>query len=541
MVRGVAQGETAMMKTAKTRSPVVARLLRRGRTELQSGNASAALQTLTGAMALAPGDAEVARWMGLAAQELGDHAAAADCFLRALAGLPDDADLRVGLGVALYRSDREDEGLLHLRRACELAPDSASAWYNLAEGLKPQARTEEAIAALQRALAIDPAHVQARLGLSRAQASLGRIKEAAAGLRELLHHRPADAEAWSALADLKTVVFSTQDVRALEGVFADPNLALDARIRLEFVLARALEDQGDTARAFDLLQRANAAQRQRVAWDAAGEHARVESILRVFAQPVTRAPINGLGREAVFIASLPRSGSTLVEQILASHPEVEGAGEIGDLAALLDAETRRRTGHFPAWVPDATADDWQRLGDAYLARTARWRAHAPCCVDKNLLNWMLVGAILSMLPGARVVVVRRDPVETCLACYRQWFAQDAGFSFDLDEMADFYIDFWRLTRFWLDRFPDQAFDLEYESLVNEPEPTIRGLLDFCGLSFDPACLAFHRTERTVLSAPSAAQVRQPLQRDTARAARYGNRLDHLRGRLRDAGLLQEIR
>lgn len=525
-----------MTKTAGTLSPMAARLLRRGQAELQSGGAAVAMRTFTSALALAPDDAEVARWMGIAAQNLGDHARAVECFRRALAVLPGDADLQVGLGVALYRLGRDDEGLVHLHRACELAPDSASAWYNLAEGLKPQARTEEAIAALQRALAINPAHVQARLGLARAQASLGRIEAAAAGLHGLLRHRPADAEAWSALADLKTVTFDARDVRALEGVLADPNHAHEARTRLEFVLARALEDQGDYARAFELLQRANAAQRRRVVWDAAGEHARVESILRVFAQSVAHASSDGFGREAIFIASLPRSGSTLVEQILASHPEVEGAGEIGDLAALLDAETRRRKGRFPAWIPEATAADWRRLGEAYLARTARWRARAPRLVDKNLLNWMLVGAIVSMLPGAHVVVVRRDPVETCLACYRQWFAQDAGFSFDLDEMAAFYIDFWRLTRFWLDRFPGRVFDLSYETLVAKPEPTIQCLLDFCGLPFDPACLAFHRTERTVLSAPSAAQVRQPLRRDTARAHRYGDRLAPLRRRLRDAGV-----
>jgi len=135
-----------------------------------------------------------------------------------------------------------------------------------------------------------------------------------------------------------------------------------------------------------------------------------------------------------------------------------------------------------------------------------------------------------------VVVCRRNPLETCLACYRQWFGNEAVFSCDLDEMADFCIGFMRLTRFWLEKFPGRVFDLEYEMLVAEPEPTIRRLLDFCGLSFDPACLEFHRTERTVLSAPSAAQVRQPLRRDTARADRYGDKLDGLRKRLKDAGL-----
>ena len=494
------------------------------------------MRTLTSALALAPDNPEVTRWMGIAAQNLGIHAEAADCFRRALAALPDDADLHIGLGVALYRLGREDDGLAHLRRACDLAPDSAWAWYNLAEGLWPHGEADAVIDALQRTLTIDPSHVRARVALGRAKAGLGRIDEAVADLRQALRCQRDYVEAWLALADLKTVSFDEQDVHSLERVLSNRNLAPATRTRFELVLARALEDQGDYARSFDLLERANASERRRVKWDAAGERERVQSILRAFEGPVACAPDARLGAEVIFIASLPRSGSTLVEQILASHPEVEGANEIKDFGQVIEAETRRLGSAFPAWVPTASAQDWQRLGEEYLARTARWHEDKPRFVDKNLLNWMVAGAAASMLPAARIVVVRRDPVETCLACYRQWFAHGAEFSYDLDEMADIYIDFWRLSQLWLKQFPDRVFNLEYEALVAAPEPTIRALLDFCGLSFDPACLEFHRTERAVLSVPSAAQVRQPLRRDTARADRYGNKLDRLRARLRDAGL-----
>ena len=530
-----------MATTSEPLSPMAARLLKRGQKESQSGNADAAMRSLTSALALAPDSAEIMRWMGIAAQNLGNDAEAADCFQSALAALPDDADLHIGLGVALYRLGQEDEGLTHLRRACELAPDSASAWYNLAEGLWPHGKADAVIEALQRTLAIDPSHVRARVGLARAQAGVGRIDAAVTDLRETLRRRPDYVEAWFALADLKTIAFDEKDVRSLERALTNRNLSPAVRIRFELVLVRALEDQGDYKRAFEVLERANAAQRKRVKWNAAGEHARVEAILRVFAGSVACASDAELGHEAIFIASLPRSGSSLVEQILASHSDVDGANEIKDVGQVIEAETRRRASTFPQWITDATEQDWQRLGKEYLARTARWHEHKPRFVDKNLLNWMVVGAVLSMVPAARVVVVRRDPVETCLACYRQWFAQGAEFSYDLDEMADFCIDFWRLTRFWLEKFPDRVFDLEYETLVAEPEPTIRHLLDFCGLPFEPACLEFYRTERTVLSTPSAAQVRQPLRRDTARASRYGDKLDRLRARLSDAGLPVRLR
>jgi tetratricopeptide (TPR) repeat protein len=516
--------------------------LARAREEWKRRQFDAAEQTITSVLALAPDDPDALRMLGVASQHRGDQATAADCFERVLATWPEDADLRVGLGIALYERGRIADALAHLRRACELAPASASAWFNLGEALWRQTHAEEAVTALQRAIALQPAHVPARLSLARAQATLGQVDAAVAGYREVLRLDAGHAEGWFGLSNLNTVRFDATDVARLQRVLARAGLPARDQELLGFTLAKALEDQGDYAQAFETFRLANASRRKRVRWDAAGERRRVDAILRVFADatpPPPPPPDPALGGEAIFIVSIPRSGSTLVEQILASHPQVEGANEIKDLPQVVDAETRRRSSAFPLWVPDATAQDWQRLGQEYLARTARWRATKPRFTDKSLVTWYLVGAALAMLPASRVVIVRRDPVETCLACYRQLFTEQTGFTCDLDEMADYCIDFMRLTRFWLQRYPGRVFDLEYESLVAEPEPVIRRLLNFCDLPFDPACLDFHNTRRTVLSTPSAAQVRQPLRRDTARSARYGDKLDRLRQRLRDGGLAVE--
>ncbi|MEO8810996.1 MAG: sulfotransferase, partial [Rhodanobacter sp.] len=334
--------------------------------------------------------------------------------------------------------------------------------------------------------------------------------------------------------NLNTVRFDAADTANLQRALSRRDLSPRANELLGFTFAKALEGQGEYARAFDAFRTANASRRGRVKWDSAGERRRVNAILRAFASEAPPALDAGLGHEVILIVSIPRSGSTLVEHILASHPQVEGANEIKDLTQVIDAETHRRDSAYPLWVPDATAQDWQRMGQEYLARTARWRKDKPRFTDKSLVSWYLVGPALRMLPAARVVIVRRDPVETCLACYRQCFAENAGFACDLDETADYCIDFLRLTRFWKDKYPTRVFDLQYEDLVAEPEVAIRQLLDFCGLPFDPACLEFHKTSRTVLSLPSAAQVRQPLRRDTARSARYGDKLDRLRQRLADA-------
>ncbi|HEV2444069.1 MAG TPA: tetratricopeptide repeat protein, partial [Steroidobacteraceae bacterium] len=443
-------------------SSVAARLLARGRSEWAQQQFEAAQQSLIAVLALAPDEPDAVRLLGMAAQRLGNHAKAIDCLRRVLAMSPEDSDLHIGLGISLFEQGEFDAALMHFRSACKLERTSTSAWFNLGEALGRQAHTEEAIAALRRALELDPAHISARLSLARVQANLGQVSEAVAEFREVLRRDPANAEGWFGLSNLNVVSFDVADAASLRRALTRENLPLRDCELLGFALAKALENQGDYAQAFEVFRTANASRRRRVKWDAPGEHKRVDAILRVFADEMP-APIDArLGNEVILIVSIPRSGSTLVEQILASHPEVEGANEIKDMTQVIDAETARRKSAFPLWVPNATAEDWQRLGREYLARTTRWRQTKPRFTDKSLVTWYVVGAALAMLPAARVIVVRRDPVETCLGCFRQCFSEASGFACDLDEMADYCGDFLRLTRFWLQKYPNQVFDLQYE-------------------------------------------------------------------------------
>lgn len=527
---------SAQAASRRPLSSVAARMLARARREWAQQQFETAQQSLLGVLALAPDEPEAIRLLAMVLQRLGNHFKAIECFRRVLAVWPEDADLRIGLGIALFEHGEVDEALTHLRQACELEPTSTSAWFNLGEALGRQAHTEEALATLRRALELDPAHISARLSLARAHTSLGQIDDAVAEFREVLRREPANAEGWFGLSNLNVVRFDAADTASLQRALTREGLSPRDRELLGFSLAKALEGQGDYPQAFEAFRAANASRRRRVKWDAAGEHKRVEAILRVFAQEAP-TPIDArLGDEVILIVSIPRSGSTLVEHILASHPDVEGANEIKDMTHVIDAETRRRNSAFPLWAPDATAEDWHRLGREYLARTARWRQTKPRFTDKSLVTWYVVGAALAMLPAARVVVVRRDPVETCLGCFRQCFSEASGFACDLDELADYCADFLRLTRFWLEKYPNQVFDLQYEALVAEPDAVIRRLLDFCHLPFAPQCLEFHKTARSVQSLPSAALVRQPLRGGTARSALFGEKLDPLRQRLRNAGV-----
>jgi Tfp pilus assembly protein PilF len=498
---------------------------------LSQGNPDLAEQSLRRVLAEAPGFANAQFLYGITCQMRGDSNTAIEYMRKAAEQRPDDPNILTNLGATLYDSGATEEAFTCLHRAIELAPMQASNWYNLGKALKLHWQLDEATDALRCALVLNEKHVNARNTLADIFTIRGYIHDAVAEYRKVLAFQPDQAHAWQGLANLKTEPLTLTDAKQIRRILQNQQLSPDARVSLGFSLYKALEDQHDYAGAFQALREANALKRKLVQWDAVTEHARVEAIIEVFRHP-SPAPLDPtLGREAIFIASLPRSGSTLVEHILASHPLVEGANEIRDLSQVLDDESKRRNKNFPHWMVDATAEDWDRLGKSYLTRTARWRTKRPCFTDKGLQNWQWIGVIRNMLPGAKIITCHRDPVETCFACYRQLFSEGIHFSYHLDDLARRYNDYQFLSDYWQKQYPGQVLDFSYETLVQESEAQIRHLLEFCQLPFDAACLSPHQTQRDVHSTASAAQVRQPIRSDTARSPRYRDFLQPLMQRL----------
>ncbi|MBS0584555.1 MAG: sulfotransferase [Proteobacteria bacterium] len=502
--------------------------LARAKDALRRNDAVAAEHALVGAMALAPRHAEILRLLGSALAMQGRHGEAAANLREAIALQPDDALAHNSLGNALGRLGDKAGAATAFARACTLAPDLAPLWYNHAKALCEDLRNEEALPVLERATQLAPDNLRAQFLHAHALRVTGRFAESAARYRRILAQHAA-AEAWLGLANLKNQRFDANDVAAMERI-ARADLGVDDRNSILFALARGYEDLARYDDAFHTYLAANASVRRHRPWDAARFSARVDAILAAFT-PLPVGAAGGQGEEAIFIVSLPRAGSSLTEQILASHAQVDGAGELADLPAVLDEESRRRGEPFPVWVAAASPADWQRLGARYLERTARWRRERPRFTDKLPDNWQYLGAALAMLPGARVVICRRDPLETALACFRQLFAGGGQpFSYDLEDIARYSHDFDRATQRWRELHPAQTHVQDYEALVADSEAQIRALLAFCDLPFDERCLRFHETERVVRTA-SAGQVREPLRRDTARAAKYASLLDPLRAAL----------
>ena len=482
------------------------------------------------AIAIAPAHPEILRLQGVLAYRQGRFDDAIALVRRTLAAWPDDAAALGNLGSALADSGRIDEALATMRRASEVAPQLASTWFNLGKLLDSQAYIDQAEPALRKAIELSPSHLPSRIAHAAVLATLGRTSESAGAYREALAKNARSVQAWLGLVNLKTVCLGADEIAVLENLHADQALSEDDRAVAGFALGKVLEDSGRHAEAFAVLSTANAMRRRRFGWDATGFSKRVDAIATAF-ESVPAAVDATLGDSVIFVVSLPRSGSTLVEQILAAHPDVEGASELPDLEAVIAEESARRNARFPDWVATATPADWQRMGHRYLQRTERWRARHPHFTDKMPDNWLMVGAALAMLPGAHVVNVRRDAVETCWSCFKQMFATGRHtYSYDLADLAETWRDYDRLSRTWSERFPERVREQSYESLLADPENETRALLEFCGLPFDAASLRPHEAERSVRTA-SAAQVREPLHRDTARSAGYGALLEPLRNML----------
>jgi tetratricopeptide (TPR) repeat protein len=501
-------------------------LLQQAARHLDQHNLEAAEQTLAAISALAPNHPEVLRLQGIALQRRGRSGEALAVFQRALDGWPEDALIVSGIASVLAKTGDLAGALDAFRRACALLPTHAANWFNLGTLLHDQGYVGEAQAALQRAVEIAPDHVRARIALAGVLTALGQVEDAAIQYRHAIALDSRAMRAWLGLADMKTVRFSVEEIALLERITNDPRIAIEDRIDGEFALGKACEDEGRYEEALRIFSRANAAQRRRIPWNAAAFSRHVDAIMAAATEPVSGDATRG--REVIFVVSLPRAGSTLTEQILAAHPEVEGASELPDLTSVIEEESNVRGEPFPHWIAKATADDWRRLGHRYLQRTARWRTSRPRMTDKMPDNWLFIVAIRAMLPGARIVNCRRDPVETCWSCFKQLFGPGRQlFAYDFEELGAYWRDYDRSMRFWCARDPQRIRDQIYEDLLADPEREIRALLDFCDLPFDPLCLNFHQSERSIRTA-SAAQVREPLRRDTARSACYRELLDPLR-------------
>ncbi len=457
-------------------------------------------------------DVNALRLSAKAAGEEGRWPRAERLLQRVLELAPDFHDARLDLASALKHLDRLDEALACAEDTVTRMPQNPFAHYLHASLLAASRRSEEALSAYRRAIELRAFHPAAYVGMGHLLKTLGHTDDGIAAYRKAIEQRPNFGEVYWSLANLKTFRFTADEVADMERRLSDEPLDEDARVHFMFTLGKACEDQGSFDRAFDYYREACALQRMRISYDPVESEVINERICKVFTAEFLNSvehPGND-GPTPIFIVGLPRSGSTLIEQILASHSMVEGTAELPDVGRVSASLAKMYPGEsYPEAALNLDAAGWRELGEMYLARTARHRHGLPFFTDKMPNNFSAVGLIHMMLPGAKIIDARRHPLDSCFGTFKQHFAMGQTFSYDLDELGEFYLGYRRLMRHWHDALPGRVLELRYEEMVADQETQTRRLLDYCGLPFEENCLRFYETERAVRTA-SSEQVRQPI-------------------------------
>jgi tetratricopeptide (TPR) repeat protein len=472
-------------------------------------------------LAVEANEVNAMRMMARVAEEAGHLGEAERLLRRAIKLNPGFDDAGLNLARVLKDNDQLEEAVTCTAQVTLVSPRNPLAHYLHASMLALMRRYEDAIEAYRESIRLRAHNPAAWVGLGHLLKTLGRQEEAIAAYREALRLRPGFGEVWWSLANLKTFRFSDAELAAMERGLEDAAEDDDDRVHFLFALGKALEDRGDFDAAFARYAEANSTQRMRVWYDPIETGVKHGRIRDTFSAEFLAARVTQPADETVpiFIVGLPRSGSTLVEQILASHPLVDGTSELPDLARVIAAISRRHAGvHYPEAVTRLDAAELHELGLMYLERTRRHRSGRPFFTDKMPNNFSGIGLIHLILPQARIIDARRHPLDSLLGCYKQHFALGQSFTYDLEELGEFYLEYRRMMEHWHAVLPDRVLELRYEHIVREQEAMTRRLLDYCGLPWDPRCLRFHETERAVHTA-SSEQVRQPL---------YGSSVNHWR-------------
>lgn len=490
--------------------------------DFEQAEYTAAVQRLREVLAIDPRHAFAHNRLGAALVNLGRYPEAEQEFRRAIELEPGFAKPHFNLGIVLFwRGDFASAEAAYLR-AVELDPQNVEALVSLGVTLGTAGRLVDARACFERALHLQPENVSALCSLGWLASVEGRFEEAEILFRRAVVIDPRRSAAWAPIADLRRMTPADRDW--LEGVtrLVQAGVPPLEEASLQFALGKYFDDIGEFNEAFTHYQRGNELHGQLAApYDRAGRAVFVDDTIRAYTQQRLGHPVRGASdsRRPVFVVGMMRSGTSLVEQIVASHPQVTGAGELDfwpSVARKYEHRLRRD-------IPDSALA--REFADSYLRILGLRSPDALRVIDKSNFNADYLGLIHLVFPNARLVYVRRDPIDTCLSCYFAQFASTLNFTADLTDLAHYYREHHRLMTHWRSALPaGTLLEVPYEGLVADQEAWSRSIIEFIGLEWDPRCLEFHQTKRAVLTA-SNWQVRQPVYSRSVR--RWRNYEPHL--------------
>lgn len=487
--------------------------------QLRAGPDPQALDRLAALLQQHPDHAGVLRLQGICLAQMGKADQAEPYLDRAVQLQPGSATAASDHASVLLSLSRFDAALANLLAheqyldATVEPRDQATFWFNLGRAFKQTGQAQDAVKPLLATLQLQPQHYAALIVLGDVYKALGQAHEAAACYRRAIAVNAADGTAWWSLSNLKSAEksagFSDEEFAQLQQR-SKGRKPLRQQMLFEFALANGWDQRREIDQAFSHYQSGNQLARQREPWD----RAQFRRWLRTLQEKAGSLPLSavpGLGQQPrpIFIVSLPRSGSTLVEQVLAAHSQVTAASELPWIPQLIAEESSRQGKGLSQWITNLQPGEWLGLGQQYLQKCSHWTRSTPVFTDKLPGNLPYIGAILAMLPQALVIGVRREAMDVCWSCYRQLLMGGSEFLYDFPSLASYWQDFESHMDFWEQQLPRRVMSVQYESLVNEPESETRRLLEFAGLAFEEACLSPQKARRAVNTA-SALQVREAI-------------------------------
>ncbi len=499
----------------------------------RAGRSKDALETFDKALIAMPEFLKAHLGAGNALRDLGRHQEAVAKFRLALAIDPGFAEAYHYLGLALAEQERFEEALPLLRKAVAIRPGYGEAQLTLANTLDRTGHTEEALGTYRQILERDPGNSAVHNNIGNLLKSLGRIEESILHYRQALELDPDHAPAYYNLSRAQ-VGSAEEELSRMEALLEDRHLAGERRVNLHFALGKILDDLGRYDEAFPHFRTGNELDGRGRPFNAGDHGLAINRLIGVFSRRFITAR-RGFGSESelpVLIVGMPRSGTSLIEQILASHPRVFGAGELDAIGRIV-AALPKALGDLAGYPDCATLLDAAaacRFGEEYVSRLRVVGGDALRVTDKMPGNFLNLGFVALLLPNARIIHCRRQPLDVCLSCYFQHFTSVMPFTWNLSDLGRYYRDYERLMAHWRKVLPLSMLEIDYEELIDNQEETSRRIVDFVGLEWDDACLEFHKTDRPVKTA-SSWQVRQPIYASSV--ARWRN-YEHFLGPLREA-------
>lgn len=508
------------MKHSMSQDPFETHLLT-AQEQIRAGSIADAERTYREILRENPEHAAAHFGLGVLFQNVNAHEAALKHLQSAVDLLPRKPESRFALAASLFRVQRLKESAKHLEKIIHEHPGIAEA-HNLLGIVKAEMELSgPAEQHFLQALQLRPDFAEAHKNLGTHYGQLGRLDEARDHLRKAIANRPHYAEAWWQLVSITKIVDYDDDIRSIEAAYRRDDATATEKTQLAYALGKAFHDLQQYARAFEYWHEGNALRHKLSGYDVNPVLTEMRAMKRVFS--ATFRATSDVGRATspvpIFIVGMPRSGTSLTEQILASHSSVYGAGEI----RALDDAIRSVVRHFPGGLRKLSTADWAAIRQRYLDEVMPRVGNASQVTDKMLGNFLHIGAISSLFPGAKIIHCRRDALDTALSCYSKPFIHDRlNFTCDLTDLGRYYRHYLDLMAHWSKIHVPNIYAIDYESLVTDSEHEVRKLLAFCELPFEAGCLAFHETERPVKTA-SAAQVRQPIYRDSLQSSQHYER------------------